>query len=57
MVEKMVDDQPTTSLFHLWAKDIFISEVDPDKMSTIILVNKVMKLVYKREMIWMRNSS
>lgn len=35
----------------------FISEVDPDKMSTIILVNKVMKLVYKREMIWMRNSS
>lgn len=52
MVEKMDDDRSTTFSVSFMGQNHFMGMVDRDKVSTIVLVNKVMKLVYKRKMTW-----
>lgn len=52
MVEKMDDDRSTTFSISFMGQNHFMGMVDRDKVSTIVLVNKVMKLVYKRKMTW-----
>ncbi|KAK9217348.1 hypothetical protein WN943_005975 [Citrus x changshan-huyou] len=45
-------DRSTTFSVSFMGQNHFMSMVDRDKVSTIVLVNKVMKLVYKRKMAW-----
>lgn len=48
----MDDDRSTTFSVSFMGQNHFMGMVDRDKVSTIVLVNKVMKLVYKRKMTW-----
>ncbi|KAK9209265.1 hypothetical protein WN944_001629 [Citrus x changshan-huyou] len=48
----MDDDRSTTFSVSFMGQNKFMGVVDQDKVSTIVLVNKVMKLVNKRKMTW-----